>query len=192
VLLSESCIPITPLPVAYKYFMESEHSFVEAYINMGRGGIGRYNRIKHRQKLKPEITPAQWRKGSQWFEMSRALATMVVADSKYYPKYENVLCMKNCICYVDEHYLATVLTILAPSKLANRTTHYIDFHRSTAHPYQWEPAVITEAAMKKITTGNNCTYNGKVTKTCHMFARKFSPATIEPLLKLAATSFGIP
>lgn len=192
VLLSESCIPITPLPVAYKYFLESQHSFVEAYFLAGKGGLGRYNRIKDKRKLKPEIMPQQWRKGSQWFEMSRALAVLVVADRKYYPKYEEFLCKGDHVCYIDEHYLATVLTILVPSQLANRTSTYIDFSRSTAHPRQWDKEVINEATLKNITTGHNCTYNGKLTETCHMFARKFSPAAVEPLLELAAKFLGIP
>ena len=192
VLLSESCIPITPLPVAYKYFTEAQHSFVEAYFLAGKGGMGRYTRIKDRRKLKPEIMPMQWRKGSQWFEMSRALALMVVSDRKYYPKFEDFLCRDNCICYIDEHYLATVLTILAPSQLANRTSTYIDFSRNTAHPKQWDKKLINEASLKQITSGHNCTYNGKLTQTCHMFSRKFSPDAVEPLLELAATSLGIP
>lgn len=192
VLLSESCIPITPLPEAYNYFMESSHSFVEAYVNRGKGGMGRYNRIKSKRKLNPEVTPAQWRKGSQWFEMSRELALIVVSDRKYYFKLAGLLCMNDCICYMDEHYLPTVLTILAPSKLGNRTSHYIDFSRSTAHPRQWDREAIIPATLKALTTGHNCTYNGEFTERCHMFARKFSPGTIEPLLKLAATSFGIP
>lgn len=172
--------------------MESSHSFVEAYFHPGKGGMGRYTRIKNRKKLNPEVTPSQWRKGSQWFEMSRELALLVVSDRKYYSKLEGLLCMKDCICYMDEHYLPTVLTILAPSKLANRTSHYIDFARSTAHPRQWDREAINEPTLKAITTGHSCTYNGKITETCHMFARKFSPGTIEPLLELAATSFGIP
>ncbi|XP_024386195.1 uncharacterized protein [Physcomitrium patens] len=192
VLLSETCVPIAPLRTAYKYYMDSEHSFVEAYVNLGKGGIGRYNRIKGRSKLNPEIRPSQWRKGSQWFEISRNLALMVVSDRKYYSKFENFLCKNDCVCYIDEHYLPTVLTILAPSKLANRTSHYIDFTRSTAHPHQWNKLDINERTLRKITTGQNCTFNGKLTTTCHMFARKFSPDTIEPLLKLAARSFSIP
>lgn len=192
VLLSESCIPITPFPVAYKYFIESEHSFVESYFEPGKGGMGRYNRIKGEKKLNPEIAPEQWRKGSQWFEMARAMAVLVVGDRKYYPKYEEVLCKGDGVCYVDEHFLPTVLTILAPWKLANRTSTYIDFHRSTAHPKQWAKEAINARTLRAITSGHSCSYNGNLTETCYMFARKFSPGAVEPLLELAATIFGIP
>ncbi len=192
VLLSESCIPITPLPVAYKYFMESDHSFVEAYFQPGKGGMQRYNRIKDSHKLNPEIAPEQWRKGSQWFEMSRELVLLVVADSKYYPKFQEFLCKEDSICYIDEHYLATVLTILAPSKLANRTAMYFDFSRNTAHPKQWNREDLNELTLKEITTGHNCTYNGKPMETCHIFARKFGPGAVKPLLDLAAAILGIP
>lgn len=190
--LSESCIPIAPFPVAYKYFTESKHSFVEAFDDPGKGGLGRYNRIKHGEKLNPEVTPSQWRKGGQWFEMSRALALMVVADRKYLPKFQSLLCMDDCICYSEEHYIPTVLTILAASKLANRSTTFVDFRLRLAHPKKWEPDEITAGLLKNITTGSSCTYNGKVTQSCYMFARKFSPGTIQPLMKLATSSFGIP
>lgn len=193
VLVSETCIPITPFPVAYKYFLESNHSFIDAFIDPGPAGIGRYYRIRERNRLNPEITPHQWRKGSQWFEMSRDLALLVISDTKYYAKYETVMCLNDCWCYADEHYLSTVLTILAPSKLANRTTTYVNFFGGRdGHPYQWGPADVTELWLKNITSGHNCTYNGAMTETCHLFARKFGPETINPLLELATTSFGIP
>ncbi len=193
VLVSESCIPVTPFPVAYQYFLESEHSFVESLIDLGPTGIGRYYRIRDPQKLYPEISSGEWRKGSQWFEMSRELALMVVADRKYYTKFEAVLCLGDCNCYADEHYLPTVLTILAPSKLANRTTTFVDFRDETdAHPYEWEASDVTEVNLQTVTTGQNCTYNGNLTEICHLFARKFSPGTIESLLELATASFGIP
>jgi hypothetical protein len=140
VLLSESCIPITNFSWAYDYIIKSQHSFVNCFDDAGRGGQGRYLRIKHRQKLEPEVTLKQWRKGSQWFEMSRELALLVVSDTKYYPKFRDILCGSRGHCYIDEHYLPTVLNILAPSKLANRTLTYLFFprHGTGAHPFEWE------------------------------------------------------
>ena len=193
VLISESCIPITSLPVAYKYFMETDESFVHSFYDPGKGGLGRYNRIKGSRKMNPEVPPGKWRKGSQWFELTRQLAVIVVSDKTYYPKFETTLCNgDDHVCYIDEHYLPTVLTILAPSKLANRTSHYLDFSRSTAHPKQWEGGEIDPPTLGKMTTGHSCIYNGNLTETCYMFARKFSPGALEPLLELAAASFGIP
>lgn len=190
VLLSESCIPITNFSWAYDYIIKSQHSFVNCFDDVGRGGRGRYLRIKHRQKLEPEVTLKQWRKGSQWFEMSRELALLVVSDTKYYPKFRDILCGKGGHCYIDEHYLPTVLNILAPSKLANRTLTYFFFprHGTGAHPFEWEPEMITQENISRFKEDHNCTYNGeKINSSCYLFARKFSATTLEPLLRLAPT-----
>ncbi|CAI9770158.1 unnamed protein product [Fraxinus pennsylvanica] len=103
VLLSESCIPIYNFPTIYKYLIGSTHSFVESYDDHSRYGRGRYNR-----NMRPYIRLADWRKGSQWFELNRALAVKIVADTKYY-----VLFKKYCrpSCYPDEHFIPTYLRI---------------------------------------------------------------------------------
>lgn len=191
VLLSESCIPIAPFDLAYKYITQSQHSFVQVYKDLGRGGRGRYLRLKNKEKLNPEISLEQWRKGSEWFEMSRELALIVVADRTYYKKFEDKFCRKE-ICYVDEHYLPTVLTILKPAKLANRSITLIDWSRSAAHPFEWTPNSISKSRLRRSVEGRNCTYNGQRSETCFLFSRKFRPDTLEPLLNLSSEVFGIP
>ncbi|KAL2547698.1 Core-2/I-branching beta-1 [Forsythia ovata] len=79
VLLSESCILIYNFPTVYKYLTGSIHSFVESYDDPSRYGRGRYSR-----HMLPDIRLADWRKGSQWFELNRALAVKIVAATKYY------------------------------------------------------------------------------------------------------------
>ncbi|CAK9874004.1 unnamed protein product [Sphagnum jensenii] len=192
VLLSESCIPISNFSWAYEYITKSQHSFVDCYDDVGRVGKGRYLRIQHPGRLEPEVSLNEWRKGSQWFEMSRELAMIVVSDTKYYPKFKDILCQHEP-CFIDEHYLPSVLNILEPSKLANRTLTYFVFpkHGYAPHPIQWKPEMITQEWIQTL-KGQNCTYNGHREYTnCHLFARKFSPETLEPLLKLAPNIYGI-
>jgi epsin len=192
VLLSESCIPISNFSWAYEYITKSQHSFVDCYDDVGRVGKGRYLRIQHPGRLEPEVSLNEWRKGSQWFEMSRELAMIVVSDTKYYPKFKDILCQHEP-CFIDEHYLPSVLNILKPSKLANRTLTYFVFpkHGYAPHPIQWKPEMITQEWIQTL-KGQNCTYNGHREYTnCHLFARKFSPETLEPLLKLAPNIYGI-
>ncbi|KAG8054555.1 hypothetical protein GUJ93_ZPchr0001g31733 [Zizania palustris] len=66
VLLSESCIPVQSFPTVYGYLTGSRHSFVEIYYNQNKraaaGTAAGWRR---------DITLPQWRKGSQWFELSR-------------------------------------------------------------------------------------------------------------------------
>uniref|UniRef100_A0A0D3HX48 Uncharacterized protein n=1 Tax=Oryza barthii TaxID=65489 RepID=A0A0D3HX48_9ORYZ len=102
VLVSESCVPLHGFPAVYGYLTASRHSFVGAFDDPGPHGRGRY-----RPGLAPEVSPEQWRKGAQWFEVDRSLAVFVVGDERYYPRFRE-LCRPPC--YVDEHYLPTVLS----------------------------------------------------------------------------------
>ncbi|KAK3140335.1 hypothetical protein QOZ80_5AG0399510 [Eleusine coracana subsp. coracana] len=187
VLLSESCVPLTAFPAAYAYLTRSHHSFVGAFDDPGPHGRGRY-----RAGLAPEIRRHQWRKGAQWFELARDLAVDVVADGRYYPKFK-----EHCRppCYVDEHYLPTVLSLVAPARIANRTVTWVDWSRGGAHPATFGAGDVDEAFLGRITnttttTGRPCMYNGQPAEVCFLFARKFAPSALDPLLALAPKMLG--
>lgn len=182
ILLSEACIPLQNLTTLYQYLSNSRHSFMGAFDENGPYGRGRYNR-----NMAPEVNLTEWRKGSQWFEVNRKLALQILEDSKYYPKFK-----KFCTpaCYVDEHYFPTMLTIESPSLLANRTMTWVDWSRGGAHPATFGKDDITVDFLKKILQGSTCTYNDLPTSLCFLFARKFAPSALEPLLGLASTVFG--
>ena len=186
VLVSESCVPLYGFAVVYHYLTRSRHSFVGAFDDPGPHGRGRY-----RAGLAPEVRPDQWRKGAQWFELDRALAVAVVADERYYPKFR-----EHCRppCYVDEHYLPTVLSVEAPGRIANRSVTWVDWSRGGAHPATIGEADVGEAFLKRLTTPGKeqgtCTYNGQPADVCFLFARKFAPSTLKPLLALAPKMLG--
>ncbi|CAN6352529.1 unnamed protein product [Urochloa humidicola] len=186
VLLSESCIPLFNFSVVYGYLTGSRHSFVDAFEDPGPGGRGRYPGA-----LAPEVTPEQWRKGSQWFELARDLALLVVADERYYPKFR-----EHCRpgCYVDEHYLPTVMSAVAPAAIANRSVTWVDWSRGGAHPATFGEGDVDEAFLRRLTTETDqktCQYNGRpASQVCFLFARKFAPNTLQPLLALAPKILG--
>ncbi|XP_010936142.1 glycosyltransferase BC10 [Elaeis guineensis] len=182
VLLSESCIPLSNFSIAYKHLMRSRHSFIGAMDDPGPYGRGRYN-----LNMAPEVNITQWRKGSQWFAVSRKSAVSIVKDTTYYPKFEN-FCKPNC--YVDEHYFPTLLTIESPHLLANRSITWVDWSRGGAHPATFGGADITETFIRSILEGHTCLYNNQSTSLCHLFARKFAPSALEPLLQVAPKMLG--
>lgn len=182
ILLSESCIPLYKFSVIYQYVARSKYSFINAFDDPGPFGRGRYN-----ENMAPEVNITQWRKGSQWFEINRRLAITIVEDTVFYPKFE-AFCKPHC--YVDEHYFPTMLTIRAPNLLANRSLTWVDWSRGGAHPATFGKADITVEFFKKIAESKNCEYNGKNHSICHLFARKFAPSTLEPLLRIAPIAFG--
>ncbi|GMP95021.1 hypothetical protein CsSME_00044239 [Camellia sinensis var. sinensis] len=182
VLLSESCIPLYNFSVTYHYIMKSKHSFVGAFDDPGPFGRGRYN-----QNMLPEVNITQWRKGSQWFEINRKLAIHIVEDTTFYPKFEE-FCKP--ACYVDEHYFPTMLTIQAPNLLANRSITWVDWSRGGAHPATFGKADITVEFLKRVLEGHTCRYNDQPSSVCFLFARKFAPSALQPLLLAASKHFG--
>ncbi|XP_038991008.1 glycosyltransferase BC10-like [Hibiscus syriacus] len=180
VLLSESCIPVYNFPTVYKYLIGSSYSFVESYDDPTRYGRGRYNR-----RMLPHIKLYQWRKGSQWFEMQRSVATYIVSDTKYYNLFK-----KYCkpACYPDEHYIPTFLNMFHGSMNANRTVTWVDWSMGGPHPAMHEGVNVTEGFIQAIrNNGTLCAYNDKLTSVCYLFARKFAPSALEPLLNLSST-----
>ncbi|KAK1311860.1 hypothetical protein QJS10_CPA07g00921 [Acorus calamus] len=175
ILLSESCIPLFNFSIIYKYIKKSRYSFVGAFDDPSPYGRGRYN-----LNMAPEINLSQWRKGSQWFEVDRRLAISIIKDTLYYPKFKN-FCRPGC--YVDEHYFPTMLTIEASHLVANRSLTWVDWSRGGAHPATFGRGDINEAFMKRITEGHSCLYNNQPSMLCFLFARKFAPNTLEPLLQ---------
>ncbi|KAI5021238.1 hypothetical protein ZWY2020_055083 [Hordeum vulgare] len=75
VLLSETCIPLYNFTTVYSYLTHSTGatSFIDLFDNAS--SRGRYKRA-----MAPAITPAQWRKGSQWFAVDQSLALGVIDD----------------------------------------------------------------------------------------------------------------
>lgn len=182
ILLSESCIPLYNFTVAYQYLMKSKYSFIGAFDDPGPHGRGRY-----KENMLPEVNISEWRKGSQWFEVNRKLAINIVEDNKFYPKF-----LEFCRppCYVDEHYFPTMLTIRAPTMLANRSITWVDWSRGGPHPATFGRGDITEEFMKRVLERQNCTYNDQPSSVCYLFGRKFAPSTMEPLLLLAPKFLG--
>lgn len=182
VLVSESCIPIFDFNTTYEYFQNSSQSFVMVFDDPGPYGRGRYN-----DNMTPEVEITQWRKGSQWFEVDRELAIEIVKDTRYYPKFKE-FCRPHC--YVDEHYFPTMLTIEAPQSLANRSVTWVDWSRGGAHPATFGRGDITEEFLRRVQSKHTCLYNNQNSTMCFLFARKFAPSALEPLLVLAPTVLG--
>ncbi|KAI4381883.1 hypothetical protein MLD38_007908 [Melastoma candidum] len=182
ILLSEACIPLQKFSVIYLYLSRSRHSFMGSFDEPGPYGRGRYD-----WNMAPEVNITNWRKGPQWFEVNRKLAIDMVADDIYYPKFKE-FCRP--ACYVDEHYFQTMLSIQSPHLLANRSLTYVDWSRGGAHPATFGRGDITEEFFRRISEGSTCVYNDQPSSLCFLFARKFSPSALEPLLNLTSKVFG--
>ncbi|XP_073525353.1 uncharacterized protein [Phyllobates terribilis] len=184
ILLSESCIPLANFSSIYRYISKSRYSFIGAIDDLSVYGRGRYH-----PNMTPEVNLTEWRKGSQWFEINRKLAFIIIQDKKYYPKFEEYC--KPHACYVDEHYFPTMLTIEAPELLANRTLTWVDWSRGGAHPATYGKDDVSAEFFGRIIGDSSCVYNDQPGAACFLFARKFAPNALEALLELAPTVFRI-
>lgn len=184
-LLSESCIPIFDFPTVYAHLTGANTSFVDCFDD--RNGRFRYNPFFAGHN----ITLAQWRKGSQWFEMDRALALEVVSDEAYFPVFRG-FCDEHRGCVIDEHYIPTLVNLLGWNRRnADRTLTYMEWRPGTSHPRNHGGKDVTEELFKKMRGGAaNCSYSGGVSEICFVFARKFSPDALGALLDLAPKVMG--
>ena len=174
ILLSESCIPLQNFSIIYPYISQSWYSFVGQMDERG----------PYDENMSPLVNLSDWRKGSQWFEVNRELAVSIVEDSTYYPKFKD-FCVPH-VCYVDEHYFHTMLGINSPHLLANRSLTYVDWSRGGAHPATFGKDDIKEEFFKKILEEQTCLYNNQPSSLCFLFARKFAPNALNPLLSIAS------
>ncbi|XP_073099920.1 glycosyltransferase BC10 [Elaeis guineensis] len=180
VLLSESCIPVFNFPTVYKYLIDSAYSFVQSYDENSNQGLRYYN-----SRMAPDIKLSQWRKGSRWFEIQRLLAVDIVADKKYYSFFRKY-CKTGC--FPDEFYIPTYLNMFHGLSNANRTVTWAGWSRGGHHPATYGREDITESLIQSIrNNGIICTYNSKPSSVCFLFAMKFSPDALEPLLNLTST-----
>ncbi|KAL5722132.1 hypothetical protein ACHQM5_005690 [Ranunculus cassubicifolius] len=182
VLLSDTCIPLFNFTTIYNYLINSSHSFIGSFDDPRPIGRGRYNK-----RMWPTITISDWRKGSQWLEVQRKLAIDIISDKKYYPIFREH-CKKPC--YMDEHYFATLATKLQPEMNSNRSLTWVDWSTQGPHPATFRRNDISEEFLMRIRREANCTYNGRASSVCFLFARKFHPNTLKPLLNIAPSLYG--
>ncbi|PUZ46693.1 hypothetical protein GQ55_7G102500 [Panicum hallii var. hallii] len=193
-LLSESCIPLYNFTTVHAVLTGSGTSFVDSFVN--HDSEVRYDPFFGRRPAGgSNVTLAQWRKGAQWFEMGRDLALELVSDGAYFPAFVE-FCARRRFCFAEEHYLPTLLSVLGWRRNANRTLTYADWRRGGSHPRTHGARDVTEALIGEIRGGGggggrNCSgYHDGASGVCYVFARKFAPDTLEPLLRLAPKAMG--
>ncbi|XP_028751352.1 glycosyltransferase BC10-like isoform X1 [Neltuma alba] len=198
VLLSESCVPLYNFDYIYNYLMNTNISFVDCFKDPGPHGNGRYS-----EHMLPEVEMKNFRKGAQWFSVKRQHAVIIMADNLYYSKFrtycEPGVEGRNCIA--DEHYLPTFFHIIDPNGIANWSITHVDWSERKWHPKSYRARDVTYELLKNITSidvsvhvtsdGKKevqrwpCLWNG-IQRPCYLFARKFTPETLDNLLHLFA------
>ncbi|KAL9262906.1 Glycosyltransferase BC10-like protein [Drosera capensis] len=178
VLLSESCIPLHSFPVIYTHLINSTRSHIEVYDQPTRVARGRY---KH--QMNPNITIKQWRKGSQWFEMDRNLAIDIISERDYFTLFKKSCNMSSC--YADEHYFPTLVNMKFGRRNSNRSLTWVDWSKGGSHPARYARRDVSIELLRSFRNGTTCEYNGKNSRICFLFARKFLPDALDRLLRFS-------
>ncbi len=125
----------------------------------------------------PEIPFERFRVGSQFFVLSRSHSLTVIKDRRFWRKFR-LPCLNVDSCYPEEHYFPTLLSMEDPKGLSQYTltrvnwTGSVDGHPRTYHPDEVSPQLIHQLR------DSNSTFS-------YLFARKFSPDCLPPLMDMA-------
>ncbi|KAF8091022.1 hypothetical protein N665_0458s0024 [Sinapis alba] len=184
ILLSSSCIPLHSFNFTYNTLASSTKSFIEILNNEP----GWYDRWAARgpYAMLPEVPQEEFRIGSQFWTLTRSHARMVVSDVEIWSKF-NKPCVRNDTCYPEEHYFPTLLHMRDPQGCVSATLTHVDWsagdygHPRTYKPSEVEAKLIQKLRSERLKYGDG----GGTRKESFLFARKFSPAGINPLMNIA-------
>ncbi|KAM0872411.1 hypothetical protein ACQ4PT_038745 [Festuca glaucescens] len=187
-LLSQSCVPLHPFPTLYR-----------ALVTDNNAGTGRH-RHRHRSFIEildsestlparyvargddamlPEVPFDRFRVGSQFFVLARRHAVMVVRDRRLWNKFKAPCLVKaKDSCYPEEHYFPTLLDMQDPDGCTKYTLTRVNWTDAVdGHPHTYQPEEVSGELIRELRKSNG-TYS-------HMFARKFAPQTLGPLMEIA-------
>ncbi|KAJ6834808.1 uncharacterized protein M6B38_333050 [Iris pallida] len=183
-LISQHCVPLHSFRIAYRTLFSSPRlpshrrkSFIEIVAhepNLMNRYVARGDGF-----MLPEIPFEDFRVGSQFFVLARRHAVAVVRDRRLWKKFR-VPCLKarEDSCYPEEHYFPTLLSMQDSEGCTHYTLTRVNWTGSVGgHPHLYGPGEVTADLVRELRRSNS-TYS-------YLFARKFAPACLEPLMRIA-------
>ena len=125
----------------------------------------------------PEVPFEEFRVGSQFFVLTRRHAAVVVRDRKLWRKFR-LPCMTEEPCYPEEHYFPTLLSMEDQNGCTGFTLTRVNWTGCwDGHPHLYSPPEISPELVRRLRESNS-SYS-------FLFARKFSPDCLAPLMNIA-------
>ncbi|THU45441.1 hypothetical protein C4D60_Mb02t17970 [Musa balbisiana] len=194
-LLSQRCVPLHSFRFTYRALLADPGApptptgvrrHRRSYIEILSGEPGLRDRYVARgdDVMIHEVPFEQFRVGSQFFVLARRHAVLVVRDRRLWKKFK-MPCLKSMAdsCYPEEHYFPTLLEMQDPQGCTRYTLTRVNWTDSVGgHPHTYRPPEISASLINRLRRSNS-TYS-------YLFARKFSPDCLDPLLKLADSTLG--
>ncbi|OVA17129.1 Glycosyl transferase [Macleaya cordata] len=195
-LISQHCIPLHSFRFVYHSLFASPHtdsSFslthwnrhgqvkYSSFIEILATEEGLWDRYTARgdDVMMPEVPYDSFRVGSQFFILTRRHSLLVIRDRKLWRKFR-LPCLKKDSCYPEEHYFPTLLSMEDPKGCTHFTLTRVNWTGSTGgHPHTYHPAEVSPELVYRLRVSNS-SYS-------YLFARKFSPDCLNPLMEIADT-----
>lgn len=197
VVLSQYCIPLRSFRYVYRALfvsptfdltsIESDpeasrlgvrlryRSFIEILSN--EPGLWKRYVARGRYAMKPEVQFDQFRVGSQFFTLTRQHALLVIKDQTLWGKFK-LPCYRDDECYPEEHYFPTLLSMADPDGCTKYTLTRVNWTGTVnGHPYTYQPAEVSPELIYQLRVSNY--------SESYLFARKFTPDCLEPLMRIA-------
>ncbi|KAL0726506.1 hypothetical protein Bca4012_022599 [Brassica carinata] len=193
-LFSPSCVPIRSFDFTYKTLVTSRRSFIEIL----RDEPLQFDRWAARGPLAmlPEVRFDDFRIGSQFWVLKRKHAHVVARDRSIWEKF-NKTCVWEGSCFPEENYFPTLINLRDPRGCVPATLTHVDWTiHSRGHPRMYEPdEVVPELIMRLRNTRprygeegvNGSDWSTIERSDPFLFARKFSPEALGPLMGMAST-----
>jgi hypothetical protein len=183
-LLSQSCIPLHPFPTMYNALLSDNagpHGRHRSFIEIKDKDWVLHDRYYARgdEVMLPEVPYDRFRSGSQFFVLTRRHAILVVRDMRLWKKFKlPCLIERKDSCYPEEHYFPTLLDMQDPDGCTKYSLTRVNWtDQVEGHPHTYRPGEVSARLIRELRK-SNATYS-------YMFARKFAPECLEPLMQIA-------
>lgn len=181
-LISQHCIPLHSFNYFYNFLFDLGRlgnlefpSYIEILDNQPYLW-DRYN-ARGKNVMLPEVSFDEFRVGSQFFVITRKHALTVIKDRKLWRKFK-LPCLNVESCYPEEHYFPTMLSMQDPKACTHYTLTSVNWTGMVnGHPHTYHPPEVSPQLIYRLRE-SNFSYS-------HMFARKFSPDCLNPLMEMA-------
>ncbi|CAI9781380.1 unnamed protein product [Fraxinus pennsylvanica] len=182
-LISQHCIPLHSFNYFYNFLFDlrklSGDLEFPSYIEILSDEPTLWDRYNARGEnvMLPEVDFDQFRVGSQFFTLTRKHALTVIKDRRLWRKFK-LPCLNVESCYPEEHYFPTLLSMQDPKGCTHYTLTRVNWTDSVnGHPHTYHPPELSPELIYRLRESNS-SYS-------HVFARKFSPDCLVPLMDIA-------
>lgn len=127
--------------------------------------------------MMPEVPFQQFRVGSQFFVLTRRHALMVVKDRMLWNKFK-LPCYRADECFPEEHYFPSLLSMQDLKGCTEYTLTRVNWTGTkNGHPYTYKASEISPVLISELRKSSH--------SSSYLFARKFAPDCLSPLMKIA-------